>query len=452
MKITNDVNNNSDFMSHSNKEHDKTSLLSSLFSINFDSNEIKSKNNSDDLEFIFSENEIQIIDYLSSILPNLNITNLNLADFKSVKSLINSDQSINVEMKDKILSFLDSVKKYNNSIQMKFREPHNFKELKNKNLSENTSNLKIKNENLKKSPPIMKVIENASKESEENSFKINDTNIKNNGIIKFENGSDNHKILSSNNKQSNFVKNIKKNDHPNKLYQLSNLNSFKHEEKIDTTSSMDPKFNTNINYSKNQISDDIKKNKINEIKVNDKFSNLQSSIENGSKGNQYSQQNNTSITNSAFNSVLEGLLETLDLTQKGWTSKLLSRIENALANGREEIQFNLTPKNLGRLKVSIILKNGISNVKIITENSFATSALNQNENHLQKLFNEQGIDLEFLAHNESQYFGSKNSFSKYPNNNNKNNFNKSEDEIKKTNIEKGLDDDVSSRHIINVIA
>ena len=78
--------------------------------------------------------------------------------------------------------------------------------------------------------------------------------------------------------------------------------------------------------------------------------------------------------------------------------------------------------------------------------------MNQNENHLQKLFNEQGIDLEFLAHNESQYFGSKNSFSKYPNNNNKNNFNKSEDEIKKTNIEKGLDDDVSSRHIINVIA
>ena len=78
------------------------------------------------------------------------------------------------------------------------------------------------------------------------------------------------------------------------------------------------------------------------------------------------------------------------------TSKLASRIENALLNGGEEIEFNLKPKNLGKLKVSISLKNGIGSVKITTENTFVTSALTQNENHLQKLFNDQGIDLEFL--------------------------------------------------------
>ena len=121
---------------------------------------------------------------------------------------------------------------------------------------------------------------------------------------------------------------------------------------------------------------------MNEIRVNDRFFNIQSSFESGSKGNQSSQQNQTLLTSSNFNSVLEGLLETLDLTQKGWTSKLVSRIENALENGGEEIEFNLKPKNLGRLKVSISLKNGTGSVKIITENTFVTSALTQNENHL----------------------------------------------------------------------
>ena len=85
-------------------------------------------------------------------------------------------------------------------------------------------------------------------------------------------------------------------------------------------------------------------------------------------------------------------------------------IENALKNGGEEIEFNLKPKNLGRLKVSISLKNGTGNVKIITENTFVTNALTQNENHLQKLFNDQGINLEFSAHDDTKYFGTKKSF------------------------------------------
>ena len=73
MKITNDVNNNSDFLSVSNKGDDNGSLLGSLFSINNSSNEVKSNNISDDFEFVFKKDEIEIIEYLSHILPNLNI-------------------------------------------------------------------------------------------------------------------------------------------------------------------------------------------------------------------------------------------------------------------------------------------------------------------------------------------------------------------------------------------
>ena len=132
--------------------------------------------------------------------------------------------------------------------------------------------------------------------------------------------------------------------------------------------------------------------------------------------------------------------------------RVVSRIETALENGGEEIEFNLKPKNLGRLKVSVSLKNGTGNVKIVTENTFVTNALTQNENHLQKLFNDQGMNLDFSANDETKYFGSKNSFNKSPNNNDPSNSLKSDNEQEQPNILKSLDDDVSSRHIVNVIA
>ncbi len=450
MKITNNVNNNSDFLSISNKGDDNASLLGSLFSINI-SNEVNSNNISDDFEFVLKKEEIEILEYLSYILPNLNTSNLNSVNLKSLKREVQSDQSIKSEIKDKIFSFLDSTRKYNKNIFIKFPAHNNFKELNNK----------IKNESFKGLTPVtksgsttvIKSLEQSFNKSRENNPEANFIKKNTNEIIKSEQKLDNHQTLTLDNKQIHFVKKIKKNSHPNKLYQLSHSNTFQHKEKIDSTTLTDKlSNNTNLNQLNNQVSDELVKNKMNEIKVNDKVLNIQSSIESASKGNQFSQQNHTSLSNGGFNSVLEGLLETLDLTQKGWTSKLVSRIENALVNGGEEIEFNLKPKNLGRLKVSISLKNGTGNVKIITENTFVTSALTQNENHLQKLFNDQGIDLEFLAHDDSKYFGSKNSFNKNANKNEQNNLTKSESENEQKDIKNSSDENVSSRHIVNVIA
>ncbi len=101
MKITNDVNNNSDLLSVSSKEEEKASLLGSLFSINFNNNEVESNDISDDFEFVFKKDDIETMNYLSDILPNLNITNLDLDVFKRVKSQIESDQNIKTEIKDK---------------------------------------------------------------------------------------------------------------------------------------------------------------------------------------------------------------------------------------------------------------------------------------------------------------------------------------------------------------
>ena len=453
MKITNDVNNNSDFLSVSNKEEESTSLLGSLFSINFNTNEVKSNGIPNDFEFVFKEEDIEILNYLSNILPNLNIHNLDLANFKRIRSEIESDQYIKTEVKDKLLSLLDTAKDFDKNFFIKLPEYQKLKALNNKSVVDNKIDPRIKKDSSNDLPTVLKNMEHAINQSKQKSSKLNFIN-KNTGDIKFENNLENQTTINSNNTKLNFVKKINKNDHPNKLYQISNSNSFKYKEKLDSSSLLDSKLsnNTNLNYINNQFGDDLKKNKMNEIKANDKVFNIQNSSDSSNKGNQFAQQNSTSFSNSGVNSILEGLLDNLDLSQKGWTTKLVSRIENALENGGEEIEFNLKPKNLGRLKVSISLNNGTGHVKIITENSFVTNALTQNENHLQKLFNDQGINLEFSANDDTQYFGSKNSFNKNSNKNDQNNYLKSDNEKEKQNEITGLDDNVSSRHIVNVIA
>ncbi len=454
MKIVNDVNNNVELVSTASKGDENSSLLGSLFTINFNSHEENSNKISDDFEFIFTKDEIEIIDYLSNILPNLNISNLNLSDIKSLKSQIQSDQSLKSElMKDKILNFLDTATSHPQNIFIKFPENQNFLEFKNKNMAYNLGNDKSKKENLKVALNFIKGIEQTANQSGEISPKANHVFEENNIKLKSEDTFSNQASISNKNKVS-FVKKVKKNDHPNKLYQSFNSNLLENKEKTDSTAMTVTKVSKslNLNYMNNQLSDNLKKNNINEIKANDKILNVQNLIGNNSNGNQFSQQNNNSLSNVGINSVLEGFMEILDLTQKGWTTKLVSRIENALAKGGEEIEFNLKPKNLGRLKVSINLKNGTGHVKIITENSFVSNALTQNENHLQKLFNDQGIDLEFSANDKNQYFGSKNSFTKNSNKKEIDNTIKSKDEKEQTNIKVSSDDNSSSRHIVNVIA
>ena len=202
------------------------------------------------------------------------------------------------------------------------------------------------------------------------------------------------------------------------------------------------------------INDNLRSNKLFDKRTNSPGVNVNAHpiSSNNNSYNQFSQNNSSEFLNNGYNSVLENLLDHLDLTQKGWTSKLASRIQNALINGGEEIEFNLKPKNLGVLKISLTLKQGIGQVKIITENSFTTNALQQNEALLQKLFNDQGINLDFTAHNGSQNSGSKNN-SDHNGENSKDN-KRNDSHLTEAGLENNGDEEInnSSRHIVNVIA
>ena len=98
MNITSDVNKNIDLLSSLKNEEQHTSILNTLFSINFQSDvsaELKT-----DKEFIFKEDEVGIINYLSNFIPNFQNENKNLSDLKKIKKQIEVDVNINPELKE----------------------------------------------------------------------------------------------------------------------------------------------------------------------------------------------------------------------------------------------------------------------------------------------------------------------------------------------------------------
>ena len=68
MNITSDVNKNIDLLSSVKNEEESSSILSSLFSINFES-DVSSELNTEK-EYIFKDEEVKIIDYLTNLIPN----------------------------------------------------------------------------------------------------------------------------------------------------------------------------------------------------------------------------------------------------------------------------------------------------------------------------------------------------------------------------------------------
>ena len=455
MNINTDANQNIDKFSALNGEAQETSILNSLFSINFKSEEISSDNNVIDKEYLFDEDDIKILDHIFHIIPDFESKKNNLPDLDKIKNTIKLDENLSETEKNKILNLIKLDLSNLKEIKLDLSDSKIFKKLLSEkslkfpdNLTENKKllNNEKNNNNFKN----LKSINNVK-------FNQQDISIKDQEKLvygqKQELGAKDQKGSSLRDQLSSFVKKVKKNNHPNKIYNLAKVSNIENNQLNNSSSHFDAKIinNAMINLQDNQIIEKLQKNKINETKnkENTNLSTQQLNHSNNSANN-YSQNGSTSFSNNGYNSVLENFLDNLDLTQKGWSSKLVSKIQNSLADGGGEIEFNLKPKNLGMLKVSVKLKEGIGSVKIIAENSFVTTALNQNENYLQKLFNDQGINLEFLAKNENQNFGSNNQFNQNSNN---------EKENQNGTVEKKVEaldeieiEDNSSRHIINVIA
>ena len=238
---------------------------------------------------------------------------------------------------------------------------------------------------------------------------------------------------------------VKKNNPKNNLYNKENLNDIF--SKIDLL-----KEEINSNNFENKISfndNDIiyKQSKFNNESNN--FSNLNdqaNKLENLSLRNNFSQHQFNSDKN--INFALDQMIEELDMSELGWTEKLILRIEKGLKEDEKQIELALKPKELGNLKINLKIKDKNANIIIKVENAASMLALQSNEGLLAKLLTDQGFTLEKVNFENS--FMSSNKENKNSSENNKDNNFKKDEKIILDDLENNKDDNLN--YLININA
>ena len=134
-----------------------------------------------------------------------------------------------------------------------------------------------------------------------------------------------------------------------------------------------------------------------------------------SAGGQMSQQNNGQSSGqsssqsggfvSASTSMTNGsMMDMLDMAQDNWTEMLLQRVERGLAGGKDKIDFHLNPRNLGKMRIILVLQNDRTNVHIQTETGAAAQMLSDAEARLAQMMDASGLKFGSLTSQHNQNF------------------------------------------------
>ena len=129
------------------------------------------------------------------------------------------------------------------------------------------------------------------------------------------------------------------------------------------------------------------------------------SSSNGQTGGQNSQHNSGHPGTPTGGSLLNNLnaLQALDTAKGNWTEMLLQRVQKGLAGGKDQLDFQLNPRNLGKMRITLVLQNDRTNVQIQTETSAAASMLSESEARLAQMLEASGLRLGSL--NSGQFHG-----------------------------------------------
>ena len=95
----------------------------------------------------------------------------------------------------------------------------------------------------------------------------------------------------------------------------------------------------------------------------------------------------------------------LDMAQDNWTEMLLQRVERGLAGGKDKIDFHLNPRNLGKMRISLVVQNERTHVHIQTETSAAAQLLSDSEARLAQMMDVSGLRFGNLTFQHNQNFG-----------------------------------------------
>ena len=86
----------------------------------------------------------------------------------------------------------------------------------------------------------------------------------------------------------------------------------------------------------------------------------------------------------------------LDLMQKDWEKKLSERIGRAIADGLDEIELEMNPRNLGRVHVQLNLDGQEVRVRLLADNGLAANLLNDSEHRLYQQMESMGMRLSYF--------------------------------------------------------
>ena len=137
----------------------------------------------------------------------------------------------------------------------------------------------------------------------------------------------------------------------------------------------------------------------------------QSSAGAGQNNSQFQQQGGQPHSSglAPSSSLSENMAEMLDMMEDNWSEMLVKRIERAFGKNAEGIDFELNPRNLGKLRVNINVVNDQTNVQLKTDTQMAAQMIGDAESKLAQMLEQAGLKLaQFNAqtgHSEQQSNG-----------------------------------------------
>ncbi|MDB9891094.1 flagellar hook-length control protein FliK [Alphaproteobacteria bacterium] len=122
-------------------------------------------------------------------------------------------------------------------------------------------------------------------------------------------------------------------------------------------------------------------------------------------------QSNGQAGSAATSGLMQNLnmLQTLDMARSNWNEMLVQRVQKGLAGGRDQLDFQLNPRKLGKMRISLVLQNDRTNIKVQTETSAAAMLLSESEGRLAQMLEASGLRLGNFNSGLSQGFDGKGS-------------------------------------------
>ena len=84
----------------------------------------------------------------------------------------------------------------------------------------------------------------------------------------------------------------------------------------------------------------------------------------------------------------------LDLMESGWGEKFAKSLKVSIQRGIQKLNFDLEPKNLGKLNIEISYADGKTKIKINTDNKSVANILNDNHARLTEMLDKEQIRLD----------------------------------------------------------